>query len=251
MVVGPAYRFFQPARIQRQHFARGGDRSWQIPGAIDVDHHVLLRADDVADQFQTFHVFLQRDAADLGLEALVALRLEHLYFVLQFGHVLAVAVIGAGDVAGDFAAKAAEQPVQRQPGSLADDVPGGDVDGGSDAHYGFAGPAAFRGDALRGQPENSVMQFFRCQRIFADDVVGDPGLERLDRRFDRRIAGGDANAFEAFVGKHAHQDFIGLGHDEVADPVRAQAFVRRAQDVNFEFGDFHEFLADIGVEAGV
>ena len=66
----------------------------------------------------------------------------------------------------------------------------------------------------------------------------DAAAECVDRRFDRRVAGGDADALDAFVGLHADQDLVGARHDEVADPVRA-AGVGRAQDVDFEFSDFH------------
>src|SRR5262245_44954808 len=139
-VVRPAHRLLQPARPQRLEQSRALDRGLEVPGAVHVHHQVALVADHLAHQRHALDVFLERQPADLALEAGVALRLEHLDLVAQLGHVLALAVIGAGDIAWHLAAVATEQPVERQVGDLAHDVPGCDVNRRRDAHDRLARP---------------------------------------------------------------------------------------------------------------
>ena len=182
------------------------------------------------------------EAARLGLEAGMALRLEHLHLVAQLGQRLAVTVVRAGDVAWHFAAVAAEQTVQRQPRRLADDVPGGDVHGGGNAHQRLPRPALLVGQALRRQREQLLVEPFRRERVGTQDQLGDTAAQTLDDRSDGPIAGGKPDALDAFVGTHPHQQLVGARHDEVTDPVRAPG-VGRAQDVALELSDLHVLVS--------
>ena len=46
--------------LQRFEQARAFDRGGEIPAAIDVDHQVVVVADDFAHQLQALHVFRER-----------------------------------------------------------------------------------------------------------------------------------------------------------------------------------------------
>src|SRR5947208_4863215 len=237
-VVGPAHRLFQPARPQRLEQAGAVDGGGEVPAAVHVDHQVLVVADDFTHQRQALHVLAERQAAGLRLEALVSLRLQHLDLVAQLGLRLAVAVVRAGDVARHLAAVAAEQAVKRQPGHLAEDVPGGNVHCGRDPHHGFARPAFLVRPALPCQGEELLVKLLRSERIGADDQLADAAAKGVDRRLDGRVAGGEADALDAFVGLHPHQDLARLRYGEMTYPVRPPG-IGGAQDVNLELGNLH------------
>jgi hypothetical protein len=237
-VVGPAHRLFQPARTERLEQARALDRRGQIPAAVHVDHQVPVGADHLAHQREPLDVLAERHAAGLGLEAGMALGLEHLHLVAQLGERLAVAVVSAGHVAGHDAAVAAEQPVERQAGDLADQIPGGEVDRCRDAHQRLPRPLLLRREALPGEREQLLVERLRRERVGAHHELAEAAFQRMDRRLDRGVARGDADALDAFVGMQAHEDLVRLRHDEMAHPVRPPV-VRRAQHVRFQSRDFH------------
>src|SRR5437667_254056 len=218
--------------------AGGVDGGGEVPAAVHVDHQVLVVADDFTHQRQALHVLAERQAAGLRLEALVSLRLQHLDLVAQLGLRLAVAVVRAGDVARHLAAVAAEQAVERQPGHLAEDVPGGNVHCGRDPHHGFARPALLVRPALPRQGEELLVKLLRSERIGADDQLADAAAKGVDRRLDGRVAGGEADALDAFVGLHPHQDLARLRYGEMTYPVRPPG-IGCAQDVSLELGNLH------------
>src|SRR2546430_13975164 len=237
-VVGPAHRLFQPARPQRLEQAGAVDGGGEVPAAVHVDHQVLVVADDFTHQRQALQVLAERQAAGLGLEPLVCLRLQHLDLVAQRGRRLAVAVVRAGDVARHLAAVAAEQAVERQPGHLAEDVPGGNVHCGRDPDHGFARPAFLVRPALPRQGEELLVKLLPSERIGADDQLADAAAKSVDRRLDGRVAGGEADALDAFVSLHPHQDLARLRYGEMTYPVRPPG-IGCAQDVSLELGNLH------------
>src|SRR5437762_7378304 len=241
-VVGPAHRLFQPARPQGLEQAGAVDGGGEVPAAVHVDHQVLVVADDFTHQRQALQVLAERQAAGLGLEALVSLRLQHLDLVAQLGGRLAVAVVRAGDVARHLAAEAAEQAVKRQPGRLAEDVPGRNVYCGRDPDHGFARPALLVRPALPRQSEELLVKLLRSERIVADDQLADAAAKGVDRRLDGRIAGGEADALDAFVGLHPHQDLARLRYGEMTYPVRPPG-IGCAQDVSLELDDLHRWIS--------
>src|SRR4029077_11253429 len=172
------------------------------------------------------------------LEAGVPLVLEHVNLVLQLRERLAVAVVRAGDVAGHGVPVAAEEAVQRQLRDLADDVPERDVHGRRDADDRLARPLLLVRQPLPGQREELLVEGFGRERVGTDDLVRDPGLHRVNRRLDRRVARRDADPLDALVGLHADQDLVRLGDAEVGDRVRAYGG-GRAENVNLEGNDFH------------
>ena len=177
-------------------------------------------------------------AAGLGLEPGVSLRLQHLHLVAQLGQRLAVAVVGAGHVAGHFAAIAAEQAIERQLRHLTDQVPARDVDRGGNADDRLARPALLARAALPGQREELLVDALGRERVHADDELGDAALESGDRGLDRRVARRDADPLEPLVGLQAHENLVGARHDEMADPM-GPVGLRRAQDVDLQVSDLH------------
>ena len=72
------------------------------PRPVDVNHQILVVSNHVTDNLKTLDIFPEAQPANLGLEAKMALCLELLHFVAKFDQVLAVTVIGTGDIAGNF-----------------------------------------------------------------------------------------------------------------------------------------------------
>jgi hypothetical protein len=70
------------------------------------------------------------------------------------------------------------QPVELQPGRLADDVPQRNVDRGGNADDCFAAPALLVRQALPVEREDLSVETFRRERVGADDEVGNPGAVR-------------------------------------------------------------------------
>ena len=196
-VVGPAHRLLEPARPRA---ARAGARPRSRSARSQPRFTSTIRSLSLPITSRTSARRSMSSASGtppaLALKPVCPCALQHLHLVAQLGHVLAVAVIGAGHVARHFAAIAAEEPVQRQLRGLADDVPAGDVDRGGDAHQRFARPAFLVREPLPGQGEQLLVQPLRRERVGADDQLADAAAERVDRRFDRRVAGGDADALD-------------------------------------------------------
>ena len=245
-IVVPMHRFFKPARIDLRQLLDRGQRHRQVPAAIDVDHQLGVIADDLAHHPQPLHVFLERERTDLGLERGMPLRLEHMHFIAQLVEVLAVAVIGAGDVTGHPVAVTAEQPVKRLAGTLANQVPAGDIDRRRGQHQLRLAPALVGGDSLPGDRDQLAVKPLRGQRVGADDEVLQAIGEHFRGRLERGVAAAEAKTRQAVLGVQYHQEFVGRGHRKVAHPVRP-LFARAAENIDFDCGNFHFLQAARGL----
>src|SRR5215470_6962426 len=94
-IIGPAYGFLQPAKVEwlKKPCRLSGRR--KIPGTVDVDHQIVVAAYHLAHNFEPFDVFPERQTSGLGLERGVTLRHEHLHLLAQLDHILAITIVGA------------------------------------------------------------------------------------------------------------------------------------------------------------
>src|ERR1051325_6452938 len=119
------------------------------------------------------HALAERRPARLGLEPGVPLRFQHLHLIAQLRRRLAVAVVGTGHEAGDLAAIAAEQAVQRQLGHLSDQVPARYVDRRGNADDRLARPALLARTPLPGQRKELLVALLRRERVHPEALFAD------------------------------------------------------------------------------
>src|SRR5438552_2574180 len=74
--------------------------------------------------------------------------------------------------------------------------------------------------------------------VHVDHQLADAAAKSVDRRLDGRVAGGEADALDAFVSLHPHQDLARLRYGEMTYPVRPPG-IGCAQDVSLELGNLH------------
>ena len=137
----PMQRLFEPEDPVRLDGAGKFDAVRQVIGRIHVEHQQGLIADRSAHRIDPLCFFGHGAGAGLELHRPVA-ELEkprQLLAVIGVGRIRPV--VSAGGIGEDRPVLAAEQPVYRQAGGFALDVPQGDVDSGDRRHYLGAGGA--------------------------------------------------------------------------------------------------------------
>ena len=210
-VVPPAQGLLQPTGVQILQRPERLGRRLQVPGPINIDHQVTVRADHVANDLHPGHVLGQAQCADLGLEAAVPSGDQPFNLVAQFGVILAFAIVSTGDIAGHRVAPAAEQLRQRHAGDLADDVPAGQVDRRGDADERLTPPALFASQPGGGQAEDLAVEPLGRRGVFAEDLFGEVCFEDPRDGRDVGIGGGKSKAFDPVRCRQLYQQLIRRG----------------------------------------